>query len=110
MKKTLGAKLIHKITIEENKGTVNDGAGNQVPFWELVASSVPAFVRPVSGAELTRYDKTQQELTHNVKIRYRPNMRKDKHRIIFNGRVLGIQYIINTDEQNIELNIQCSEA
>jgi SPP1 family predicted phage head-tail adaptor len=110
MRKTLGAKLIHRITIEENRGLTNDGAGNQVPLWETVASSVPAFVKPISGAELTRYDKKMQNLTHNVKIRYRPNMRKDKHRIIFNGRVLGIQYIINTDEQNIELNMQCSEA
>lgn len=110
MRKALGARLRHRITIEENKGNVNDGAGNLVPLWEPIVTNLPAEVSPSNGTELTRYDKKMQEITHNVKIRFRPNMRKDKHRIIFNSRVLAIQYIINKDELNIELNIQCSEA
>jgi SPP1 family predicted phage head-tail adaptor len=109
MSKTLAAELRHRVIIQENTGTVNDGAGNQVPLWELVAS-VPAKVTPVSGNEITLAEKRTQEITHIVKIRYRPNMRKDKHRIIFNGRVMRIQYIINKDELNIQLNLQCKEV
>ncbi len=110
MRKTLGAKLIHRVTIEENKGTVSDGAGNQVPKWEPVAVNIPAYVKPVSAAQINNYSKVAQETTHLVEIRYRPNMRKDKHRVKFNGRVLSIQYIINKDEKNIELNFQCKEV
>ncbi|AKU43349.1 head-tail adaptor protein [Bacillus phage Silence] len=109
-KKTLGAQMIHRVTIEENAGNVNDGAGNIVPKWVPVASLVPAKVTPTNGAEITTADKKAAQITHIVKMRYRSGLIKDKHRVIFNGRILKIEYIINKEERNIQLDLQCKEG
>lgn len=101
-------KLRHKVTIEENQGTVNDGGGNKLTNWVPIAT-VWAEVRPLSGSEVTIAEKRGQKTTHNVKIRYRAGIKKDKQRINFNGRILAIEYIINKDERNIELNLLCRE-
>lgn len=103
-------KLRHQITIEENKGTINDGGGNKIPNWEAIATNVWANVRPVNGSEATIGEKRGQQLTHSVTIRYRAGIKKDKHRIIYKGRIFKIEYITNKDEANIELNIQCIEG
>ena len=102
-------RLRQRITIEENTGTTNDGAGNQIPAWVPVAT-VWAEVRPTSAYEAKIAEKNGQYTTHMIKVRYIPGIKKDKHRIKFNGRVFKIQYIINTDEKNIELNFQCLEG
>lgn len=103
-------KLRHKITIEENKGTVNDGGGNKTPLWEPIASDIWANVRAVSGNEINIASKNIQELTHVVTIRYKTGIKKDKHRVNFRGRILKIEYVINKDELNIELILQCKEV
>jgi SPP1 family predicted phage head-tail adaptor len=103
-------KLRHKITIEENQGTVKDGGGNRLPNWVAVASNIFAEVRPVNGNEATIAERKGQQISHVVTIRYRAGIKKDKHRIVYKGRILAIEYIINKDERNIELNIQCREG
>ena len=103
------SKLRDKIIIEEDRGTINDGYGNEKTNWVAVAN-VWAEVRPVRGYEVTIAEKKGQELTHNVKMRYRPGMNKETQRINFRGRILTIEYIINKDERNIELNLQCKEG
>lgn len=102
-------RLNKKVIIEENQGSTNDGGGNKTPNWVPIATAW-AEVRPTSAYEASIADKYGQYTTHMVKIRYIPNIKKEKHRINFNGRILPIQYIINTDEKNIELNFQCREG
>lgn len=102
-------RLTKKIIIEENTGTTNDGAGNEIPNWQPVAT-VWAEVRPTSAYEAQIAAKNGQFTTHMIKIRYIAGIKKDKHRINFNGRIFLIQYIINTNEKNIELNFQCLEG
>lgn len=101
-------KLRHRVTIQENQGTINDGGGNKLPNWVDVAT-VWAEVRPVNGQEATIAEKRGQQVTHAVNMRYRPNVKKDKHRIIHKGRILKIEYVLNVDERDIELNITCRE-
>lgn len=103
-------KLRHKVTIEENKGNVSDGGGNKVPNWVAIASGVWAEVKPINGNEATIAERRGQQITHTVTMRHRSGIKKDKHRINFNGRILKIEYIINKDERNIELNLQCREG
>lgn len=101
--------LRDKVIIEEDKGAINDGYGNTYTNWVTVAS-VWASVKPFRGYEVTTAEKKSQEITHNVKMRYRPGLSKEKQRINFKGRILKIEYIINKDERNIELNLQCKEG
>jgi SPP1 family predicted phage head-tail adaptor len=102
-------KLRHRVTIEENRGTVNDGGGNKTPVWEPVATTW-ANVKPINGNEKTIAEKNAQEISHIVTMRYRSDIKKPKHRINFNERILAIEYIINVDERNIELTLQCREG
>jgi SPP1 family predicted phage head-tail adaptor len=100
--------LRDKVIIEEDQGTISDGYGNTMTNWVEVAS-VWAEVRPIRGYEVTIAEKRGQETTHNVKMRYRPGIKKETHRINYKGRIFEIEYIINKDERNIELNLQCKE-
>lgn len=102
-------RLRHRVTIEENQGTTNDGGGNRLPNWVPIAT-VWAEVRPANGSEVTIAEKRGQELTHIVTIRYRPGIDKTKHRINFKGRIFHIEYIINKEERNVELEIHCREG
>lgn len=102
-------KLRHQITIEKNAGTQSDGAGNRIPVWEPLFTTW-AEVRPLRGDEIETAALLRQEITHMVTIRYRNDFTRDKHRVNFNGRILAIETIINKDELNVELNIQCREG
>jgi SPP1 family predicted phage head-tail adaptor len=102
-------RLRHQIIIEENTGTINDGAGNKIPAWQTMAT-VWAEVRPTSAYEAVIADRRGEYVTHMIKIRYLANLKKDKHRVNYNGRIFLIQYILNPDEKNIELNLQCKEG
>jgi SPP1 family predicted phage head-tail adaptor len=102
-------KLRHRATIEENTGTANDGGGNQVPVWEPIATTW-ANIRPLRGDEVVIANKTGQEVTHMVTMRYRADIDKEIHRINYKGRILAIQHIVNKDELNVELNITCREG
>ena len=101
-------KLKHRVTIQEQQGTANDGGGNKIPNWVDLAT-IWANVSPINGTETVIAEKRGQQLTHNVTIRYRADI-KAKMRFMFNGRILDIQYIINANEENKELKIQCLEV
>lgn len=102
-------KLRHKVIIERNTGTANDGGGNRIPVWEEIATTW-ANVKPLRADEVTRAAQTGQEVTHNVTMRYRADIKKQLHRINFNGRILTIENIINKDERNEELILTCLEG
>jgi SPP1 family predicted phage head-tail adaptor len=102
-------KLDKRVIIEQNMGNVSDGAGNKIPNWQPIAE-VWAGVKPLNGSQTNIAEKKAAQITHNVKMRYRTDIVKDKHRINFKGRILAIEYIINKDERNVELNLQCVEG
>jgi SPP1 family predicted phage head-tail adaptor len=99
--------LHHKITIQEQRGSVNDGGGNKIPNWVEVAT-VWANVTPTNGQTSVLVGKDTQQITHTVKMRYRAISKAN--RLLFNGRVLKIQYIINVNERNRELRLNCLEV
>jgi len=102
-------KLRHRLTIEENTGTTNDGAGNKLPRWEPVATTW-AEVKPLRGQEVDIANQFGQEITHRIKMRYRTDITKEKHRIVFKGRTFHIEYLINVNEMDRELNVYCREG
>lgn len=102
-------RMRQKISIQEQQGTTNDGAGNQIPNWVTVAFPW-ADVKPFRGTERVIGEKKLAEVSHIIKIRYKSGIKKDKHRVVLkDGRDLVIEYIINTDERNIQLELFCKE-
>ena len=102
-------KLRQRITFQEDAGAVNDGGGNLIKTWLPVANTWAAVI-PVTGSEQVIANQDGEQITHKVTTRYRDDIQKDRHRILFKGRILHIDYIINVEERNTELNIFCKEA
>ena len=102
-------RMRDKITIQSQQGTTNDGAGNEIPNWTNFAFPW-ADVKPYRGTERVIGEKKMEEVSHIIKIRYKAGITKDKHRVLLkDGRQLRIEYIINTDERNIQLELFCKE-
>ncbi|AOY76915.1 phage head closure protein [Clostridium formicaceticum] len=93
---------------------VQDGAGGFLDNWETEEgwkeiASVWANIRPLKGREFEQAQQGQAEVTHKVIIRYRKDI--DKSMIIkLNNRRFDISYIMNIDEENKYLELQCLES
>lgn len=98
--------LKHWIEIQENTGSVNS-SGQIDENWTTV-SQRKGFVRPLSGRELRKGEAQQGETTHEVLTRYFPSVLPHM-RVIYNGRVLEIESVINTRENNTQLVLLCKE-
>lgn len=100
-------QLRHRVTIQKKNGGTNDGGGNITPNWENVAT-VWAKVEP-AAFEKVQAGQSVQQITHTVTIRYRADLTATC-RLVFNGRILDIKYITNTNERNREMVISCLEG
>ncbi|WP_256846916.1 phage head closure protein [Paenibacillus sp. Pae108] len=103
----LTGKLRHKITIKHLQ-SVDDGAGGSVETWMTYASPF-ASVEPLSGRELFQAQQLQSEVTHKIRMRYRPGITPDM-RVYFGTRVFLINSAINWQERNRELTLMCVEV
>lgn len=87
--------LRHQCILQEATNQT-DSFGDTQEVWSAVAT-VWAFIRAASGRELFEAATVQAELSHLVTIRYRagvwPGMR-----FLFNGRLLYITSVNNTEE------------
>lgn len=99
--------LRHTVLLQAESST-SDGMGGQVKAWTTEAT-IRAFVKPKSGTErifATRLDST---LTHDVFMRYRTGVVAPK-RLLFKGRPLQIRAVINIEEADRWLQLQCEEG
>lgn len=95
-----GIKL-QKLATPATKGRL----GGEVKVWEDYAT-VLAFVQPLNGREYFADKQVQAETSHKVTMWYQPGITSEM-RVIFGGKVLEIESVINIDERNIELQLMC---
>lgn len=101
-------ELRHRIEIQENTTTTLDDAGHARPeAWNTVATVWGAVV-PKEGQEFFRALQTQPNMTDMLKIRYYPGL-TSAMRMLFHGRALNIQSVVNVEERNIEMHVLCKE-
>lgn len=100
-------KLRHRVTIQELVRT-DDGYGGITETWQDVAT-VWAAVEPLRGNERYRAQQVQAELTHKVAMRYRVGV-KPQMRLLYAGRVLEIEAVIDVEERHRWLELLCSEV
>lgn len=81
--------------------------GEVATAWADVAE-VWVQVEPLSGKELWQAQQVQADVTHRVTMRYRPGVRP-KWRIVYQGRVFNILYVLNLEERNRTLQLLCVE-
>jgi SPP1 family predicted phage head-tail adaptor len=98
--------LRHRITLQ--RATTSSVVGQHVQSWSDVATYW-AKVTPKSGTENPSEEGTGANVTYTVQMRFVSGI-TPKDRFHFNGRTLNIESVINVDERNIELEIECVEV
>ena len=99
-------RLKHRITFQIYTHEKNE-YGEVEDQWEDV-KTVWAEIKPVSGQQFFAAKQINSEITHNVYIRYRNDL-KPSMRIRFKGRTFEILYIMNVNEGNQLMQIYCKE-
>ena len=100
-------ELRQRITFQQPV-KADDGYGGHVVSWaNLVA--VWAKVEPISGREFFYAHQISVEVTHRVKVRYLITI-NESMRIMYGGRILEIESIIDMDERHKFLEIFCKES
>ena len=101
--------LRHRITIQTRTET-QDAVGGYSESWATLTGngSVPAAIWPVKSVEASDAMKLENQVTHQIRIRYRSGI-TTKHRIIFGSRTFSIVSIKNWEERNIYLDLMTTE-
>jgi SPP1 family predicted phage head-tail adaptor len=99
--------LRHRVAIQARTVT-QDGYGATVATW-ATAATVWASVEPLSGREAWQAQSVRPDVTHTVTIRAYDGL-TPKHRLLFDGRTLEIESVVNLEERNRYMVLQCKEA
>lgn len=98
--------LKHAILIQ-TKTETPDGLGGMTTSWGTFAQ-VRAAVWPVSAKEIISNGQLQAQRIFRVRIRYLAGV-TSAMRILFAGRILNIQSIVNPEELCEKLDLICLE-
>lgn len=85
-----------------------DAAGQKVATW-ADAGTARVWLRTLTSNEVARNRLAQIETTHEVRCRFRDDVRHDWRIVIADGRTLDIASLIDLDELRRELLIRCVE-
>lgn len=96
-----------RVTIQK-RATTRDTFGQESTAW-VDFIRCWADIQPMSGNELMAAQAVQSAITHKVTIYYRPTVTAAM-RVIYLGRVLGIQSIIDPDMAHVVLEMMCGEG
>lgn len=99
-------KLSKRIKIQKFGQSKNE-YGEFEELWEDF-KEVWAEIKPVSGNQFFAAKQINSEISHNVYIRYRTDL-KPSMRIKFKERVFEILYLMNVNEGNRLMQIYCKE-
>lgn len=99
--------LRHRVEIQKLV-IYEDEIGEQITEWETIAE-VWASISPLRGKEYWAAAQVQSETTHEVIMRYPGVEITPAHQLVFKGRTLNIQSVINVEERNRELQLLCKE-
>lgn len=95
-----------RVAIETSSQTQTT-SGEPVLTW-VTHVSAWASIRPISGLERIDADQTTASATHRVEMRYQAGV-TEKMRVAFDGRIFGIESILNVQEANKVLILKCRE-
>ena len=98
--------LKHRITIEASTNTA-DGRGGVTKAWATHAT-VWARVTPLSARESFQAGQVQGSVSHRVVCRYTASVRPAM-RVVWGSRVFVITGVRNRDEDNLVLELECTE-
>lgn len=102
----------HRITLQ-NPGPAlpNDDGGYTQTWTDLEPAALWASIEPASAERLEKVGAgtVTAQASHLVAIPYHAGVTTHT-RVLFNGRVLNVVGMHNTDERNVELVLVCEET
>jgi SPP1 family predicted phage head-tail adaptor len=101
-------KLRHRLTIQK-KELVRDAAKLQHTTQPVTVCEVWGSVEPLNGSESTKADQEVALATHRVVIRWRAGI-EPQMEVLFRGRTLGIESVLNIEERDRKLELMCVES
>ena len=107
-RKTTSGDKRHSIELQANAEFERQSDGGVVPRW-AGAHKAFASVEPLSGGQLERAQQIAGKVTHKIVMRYMPGVTRQM-RVKFGARVFTVNAVLNDGEQNIDLELLCSEA
>lgn len=100
-------KMRYRVKIESATDTTDAGGGRARVYNTL--ATVYANIKPIKGTETFRQGKVSSDTTHEVTLRYRSDL-STKYRICYGTRVFSIKSILNIDERDRFLKLECKEG
>ena len=105
--------LNRTITIQQKGSVTKNAYGEEVITWTTVATP-RANIQPLRGMERIEAAQVSAEMSHRVRIRWRPVEIQPKMRILYvdpveGNRVLEIVSVANISERNREIEMMCQE-
>jgi len=102
----MAGKLRHRVSIQ-TESTAVDTYGEPTASWSTDAT-VWASIEPTSGNEVSIGEGQAGIITHRIFMRYTANA-TPKKRLLFGSRVFGIVTVLNHEERNEFMQLQCKE-
>jgi SPP1 family predicted phage head-tail adaptor len=99
--------LRHLVDLQ-SPSVAQNAYGEPIESWTTYAS-VWAAIQPLSARETAQAPQATPIATHVVMLRYLSTVTAG-HRLKFGTRYLNVESVINTDERNRELQLQCKEV
>lgn len=100
-------ELRHRLALQTSTDS-KDAGGGLVETWATVAT-VWGSVKPLKGEDKVNAQLVNSEITHSIKIRYRPGVNA-QGRILFGSRIFQLFEVLNIDERNREMHIGAKEV
>jgi SPP1 family predicted phage head-tail adaptor len=100
-------QLRHVVEVQESTDSRN-AHGGITPSWTTIKRRRFQFVDS-RGREFQLAKATNADMTHLLKGRYWQGLTTE-NRFLFNGRVLEIDSVVNTNERDVEYLVQCREV
>tara|TARA_R110000751_G_scaffold23055_4_gene64243 strand:- start:1700 stop:2026 length:327 start_codon:yes stop_codon:yes gene_type:complete len=102
----MAGKLRHRVSIQ-TESTAVDTYGEPTASWSTDAT-VWASIEPTSGNEVSIGEGQAGIITHRIFMRYTANA-SPKKRLLFGSRIFGIVTVLNHEERNEFMQLQCKE-
>ncbi len=101
-------ELNQRVTLQVAVVSRDASYGQNLKTWNTLAE-VWAAVNPTTGTRYTDADQEVVDVRYVVQIRYRDDV-SPANRVLWRGKVLKIDNVINPDGRNLVLILNCSET
>ena len=109
----ISAGMLSRRIKVQRPSTIKDSLGAPCRTW-LDVATVWADIQPLSGKEAVIANRISAELTHQITVRYRPDLDDPQFvarmRVLFRSRIFSIHAALNDDEANVAIILLASEG